>query len=121
MTPPTIRAVAVLLLGSSSVWAASPTVQLGSATLIGREASVPQASPANAYLGIPFAEPPRRFLPPEPLVNFSGIHDATAYKAACIQEGSGESIPLQNSESELSIDTSQPYLPGIRSHHSIQC
>jgi len=117
MTFSTIRAVAVLLLATSTALAATPTIGLGSATLIGREASVPQASPANAYLGIPFAEPPKRFLPPEPLMNFTGIYNATEYKAACVQQGSGNFYQA-SLLGGLQLTSLQRYLPGTRTLHS---
>jgi hypothetical protein len=110
-----IQAMATLLLATSSALAATPTVHLGSATLIGRETSVPQASPANAYLGVPFAEPPKRFMPPEPLMNFTGTYDATGYKAACIQQGSGGFIlPDKSRRSfQLTIRSDIRVGPGI--------
>jgi len=115
-----MQTMATLLLATNSVLAATPTVHLGSATLIGRETSVPQASPANAYLGIPFAEPPKRFMPPEPVVNFTGTYDATGYKAACTQQGSGGFIPQDNSAETLPTDYPQRYPPGTRNPRSIR-
>lgn len=84
--------------------AASPTVLFGSATLVGTATSIPSASAsANAFVGLPFAKPPKRFHAPEPLDNFTGTYDATAYKPACIQQGSRKSTsPLDLPE--LSID-----------------
>lgn len=117
----TMQAMALLLLTTSSVLAAAPTVHLGSATLIGREASVPQASPANAYLGIPFAEQPKRFMPPEPLLNFTGTHDVTGYKAACIQEGPGGFIlPPDSLAEKFPTDYPQRYPRGTRKPPSIR-
>jgi hypothetical protein len=120
MAFPTFQVMATLLLATTSVMAATPTVRLGSATLLGRGTSVPQASPANAYLGIPFAEPPKRFMPPEPLLNFTGTHDVTGYKAACIQEGPGEFILPDNIAEKLPIDYPQRYPRGTRNPRSIR-
>ncbi|KAF8998244.1 Alpha/Beta hydrolase protein [Cyathus striatus] len=44
------------------------------------------------FLGMPFAAPPvgnLRFVPPQPPVTFSGVHDATNYGLACPQQALG--------------------------------
>lgn len=80
---------AAILIHSSFASPASPSVSLGSATLVGTATSIPSASAqANAFIGLPFAKPPKRFHAPEPFNNFTGTYDATAYKPACIQQGS---------------------------------
>ncbi|KAL2814106.1 Carboxylesterase [Aspergillus granulosus] len=40
----------------------------------------------NTFLGIPFASTPRRFSPPRPPRPWRGIHHATTYGPACIQQ-----------------------------------
>lgn len=105
--------MAMLLLAVTSVLAAQPVVHLGPATLIGRQTSIPQASAiANAYLGVPFAKPPQRFLPPERLEGFSGTHDVSEYKAACIQQGPRErQIHIQLTERRLTRHSIVPMGP----------
>jgi hypothetical protein len=78
---------AALLTLSVSASPTTPIVTLGSATLVGTATSIPSASAqANAFVGLPFAKPPKRFYAPEPLDEFNGTYDATGYKAACIQQ-----------------------------------
>jgi para-nitrobenzyl esterase len=49
------------------------------------------ASGVQAYLGIPFAQPPvgnLRFAPPQPVAAWTGVRDATQFGFACMQDPS---------------------------------
>nr|POE89912.1 acetylcholinesterase [Quercus suber] len=66
---------------------ASPVATIDSGVVVGTTTSLPSATAfVNKFLGIPFAaSPPLRFGRPE-LPVYHGIIDATAVKAACIQQ-----------------------------------
>ncbi|OLN87368.1 Cocaine esterase [Colletotrichum chlorophyti] len=81
---------------------AGPTVTIASGVIVGTtvQPAVPAATYANAYLGVPFAKsPPERFSPPEAPTAWSDPLEATAFKAACIQQftDSGNAKELQKS------------------------
>lgn len=80
----------VVLLSTTPTLAdydAAPTVNIESGQLIGKTVSLPNAlGPVNQFLGVPFAAPPQRFLPPQRANAFTGPLDATAFKPACIQQ-----------------------------------
>ncbi|PFH62375.1 hypothetical protein XA68_13969 [Ophiocordyceps unilateralis] len=114
MAPLALLVLGLQLLTASGLPAPNcPTVTADSGVLVGTATSLPCASTAvNRFLGIPFAEPPIRFDPPQPAPNWAGVYDATQYKPACIQkfdgpEGDRERIkdwfatpPQPNGESE---------------------
>ncbi|KAI0059490.1 carotenoid ester lipase precursor [Artomyces pyxidatus] len=68
-----------------------PNVQLDAGTFIGN-----LSGNVSQFLGIPFAQPPvgnLRFHLPKPNAPYTGIHDATGYGLACIQQSSNATIP----------------------------
>ncbi|SMR55101.1 unnamed protein product [Zymoseptoria tritici ST99CH_1E4] len=81
--------VAACVLAAAYGVLAQPSVQLPSANITGAALTYPGvagATTANAYLGIPFATPPQRFMPPV-AQQLSGDVDATQWKASCMQQG----------------------------------
>ena len=80
-----------LLFASSTLaqeYIAAPTVTIGAGTLVGTTTSLPSATaPVNKFLGVAYAvSPPERFSPPTAVEPFAEPYDATATKAACIQQ-----------------------------------
>ncbi|WPV36481.1 Pyrethroid hydrolase Ces2a [Fulvia fulva] len=81
---------ACLMRLSGLVSATSPSVQIGAGTYVGTLTSVRASAPtANAYLGIPFAKPPVRFMPPVEALPVVGEFQATSWPPACIQQSLG--------------------------------
>ena len=65
-----------------------PVVQLGPSSIVG----LSSAAGVEAFLGLPFAEPPLddlRWEPPIPWVPSEQVVDATQFAPACMQSGSG--------------------------------
>ena len=65
-----------------------PVVQLGPSSIVG----LSSAEGVEAFLGLPFAEPPLddlRWEPPIPWVPSEQVVDATQFAPACMQSGSG--------------------------------
>ena len=50
---------------------------------------------ANAFLGIPYAEPPKRFSPPAPKTSWSSPLDATSFGEICLQHNATDPSILQ--------------------------
>ena len=97
-----LLATSVASLGVVSVTSASPEVTMGSATIVGTATAFRPTSPtANAYLGIPFAKPPTRFMPPVPADAFTGRIDATHWPAGCIQQAPGCMCYIEAKQNEL--------------------
>ncbi|KAI5368281.1 putative carboxylesterase, type B, carboxylesterase type B, carboxylesterase type B, active [Septoria linicola] len=70
-----------------------PTVTLEVGVVEGTTTSLPAATAAvNKYLGIPFADPPTRFAPPERAQAAGQKINATAFKPACIQQFAGSDL-----------------------------
>ncbi|MDO6414043.1 carboxylesterase family protein [Sphingomonas sp. BIUV-7] len=68
------------------------------------------ADGVEAFQGIPFAQPPvgdYRWRPPGPAAGWSGVRDATAPGAACVQ-GSGNRSPKIQSEDCLFVNVWRP-------------
>ena len=92
---------------------AVPTVKLPAqgGSLCGRRISNPQGQSADAYLGIPFAEPPtgeRRWAPPVAKSSLgSNIFEATRFGEACIQP-SGALQGYSGSEDCLTLNVYKP-------------
>jgi carboxylesterase type B len=64
-----------------------PTATIDSGVLVGTITSLPSSSATvNKFLGIPFAEPPVRFSPPQPVEPWESVYDASEYKPACIEQ-----------------------------------
>ena len=64
-----------------------PTATIDSGVVVGTTTSLPFSSnTVNKFLGIPFAEPPVRFSPPQPVEPWQSTYDASEYKPACIQQ-----------------------------------
>lgn len=70
-----------------------PTVTIPAGVVVGttqKPFSEPNATKAaNVYLGVPFASPPERFSPPQPLVPWTTPLLAQSPKPACIQQFGG--------------------------------
>lgn len=65
----------------------SPLVTIDSGPIVGTVTSLPTATaPVNKFLGVPFANPPQRFSPPENVTYSSTVLNATAWKPSCIQQ-----------------------------------
>ncbi|XP_013395779.1 carboxylesterase 1C [Lingula anatina] len=75
-----------------------------------------QGQPVNLFLGIPFADPPvgsLRFMKPQPVSNWTGIRNTTAYGAVCMQEEMLISHGTQMSEDCLTLNV---FVPGTLSN-----
>lgn len=78
----------LLIPNCSSQSEADLIVQTRSGKVRGIRLQVPDHSYVNAFLGIPYAEPPvgkRRFRRPEPKHQWTGTYEANAYPNACYQ------------------------------------
>ncbi|EEU44833.1 uncharacterized protein NECHADRAFT_49338 [Fusarium vanettenii 77-13-4] len=63
----------------------SPTAVIDTGDVIGTTTSIPDSKvTVNKFLGIPFAEAPVRFAPPEPAKSWSKPYDASKHKPACV-------------------------------------
>ncbi|KAJ3549846.1 hypothetical protein NM208_g297 [Fusarium decemcellulare] len=68
-----------------------PTATIDSGVVVGTTTSIPDSDTVvNQFLGIPFAEKPVRFSPPEPVKGWNESwdkpYDASIFKPACIQK-----------------------------------
>jgi Carboxylesterase family len=64
-----------------------PTVSVDSGPLVGTTTSLPYATASVAqFLGVPFADKPKRFLPPERPKPWTKPRKAQKWKSACIQQ-----------------------------------
>lgn len=64
-----------------------PTATIDSGVVVGMPTSLPNSNvTVNKFLGIPFAEPPVRFSPPEAVASWDSVYDASAYRPACLQQ-----------------------------------
>ncbi|CAG9768554.1 unnamed protein product [Ceutorhynchus assimilis] len=92
-----------------SSFANHPTVTVSTGRLVGiRDVTAEQRIPFNAFMGIPYAEPPvgeLRFAAPVKKSNWSGVWDATEDGDVCIQ-GSGKNI--RGSEDCLTMNVYAP-------------
>ncbi|CAJ0552102.1 Ff.00g060810.m01.CDS01 [Fusarium sp. VM40] len=65
----------------------NPTATIHNGIIIGTTTSLPDSKTiVKKFLGIPFAEKPVRFSPPEPAKPWGSPYDATEYKPACIMK-----------------------------------
>jgi len=63
-----------------------PTVTIDSGVIIGTASQLPQASSVvNKYLGVPFAAPVERWVPPKKAIPWRQPLKATAFGPACLQ------------------------------------
>ena len=97
------------LLAVTGLVQAVPVIQTTSGKLQGKAVS----NITNAYLGIPYAQPPigpRRFLAPKPLLTPSVVRNTTEFGISCIQLGSNPPDPSPAGEDCLTINvwTSSP-------------
>src|SRR3954451_23923907 len=85
-----IRVLAWLALGIAVVGCApamAQEVRVGGGVVRGS-----QWSGSYLFRGIPFAAPPvrdRRWKPPQPVIPWAGVRDATAQPASCVQNDQG--------------------------------
>ncbi|KNG80689.1 carboxylesterase hlo [Aspergillus nomiae NRRL 13137] len=87
-----------------------PTAIIDSGAIVGTTTSFPSSTAiVRKYLGVPFAAPPVRFSPPEPVERWSTFYNATQWGPSCIQQigQSGKELfgmldlpPPANGESE---------------------
>lgn len=56
--------------------------------------------PVDVFLGVPYAEPPERFRPPQPKSSWDGVWNATHFRGTCVQRpnfpGIDESFPTED-------------------------
>ncbi|KAM0216369.1 hypothetical protein ACHAQI_002788 [Fusarium lateritium] len=65
----------------------NPTATIDNGIIIGTTTSIPDSKTiVNKFLGIPFAEKPVRFSPPEPAKPWDSPYNATEFKPACIMK-----------------------------------
>ncbi|XP_030856036.1 cholinesterase 1 [Strongylocentrotus purpuratus] len=68
-----------------------PMVTVGQGTLVGKTVTFQEnkfiniSKQIDLFLGVPFAEPPRRFEPPRPKEPWSDIWNATSFESSCFQ------------------------------------
>jgi hypothetical protein len=68
-----------------------PTVSVESGPLVGTTTSLPSATASVAqFLGVPFADKPKRFLPPAKSTPWTKPRKAQKWKKACIQQFNSE-------------------------------
>ncbi|KAJ3120796.1 hypothetical protein HK100_012648 [Physocladia obscura] len=121
MINPIITSLFLLVLQALTITAAptsaavGPTVVLRPGKVIGTTTVLgSSATPivVNKFLGIPFAvTPPKRFLPPEPLYQYSGPVNATAFKGICIQQDNGDALIASETEDCLYLNV---YAPSVK-------
>ncbi|KAF9775497.1 hypothetical protein IL306_006414 [Fusarium sp. DS 682] len=79
----------------------NPTATINNGIIIGTATSIPKfKTSVNRFLGIPFAEKPIRFSPPQPAKPWNSPYNATAYKPACIMKFN---YPEERRNSTISI------------------
>lgn len=104
MTPKTLQILVLWLpFAIASLVKAVPVVQTTSGKVKGKAVS----NTTNAYLGIPYAQPPvgpLRFLAPRPLLTPSTTRNATAFGLSCIQLGANPPDPSPSGEDCLTIN-----------------
>ncbi|KAF4453063.1 hypothetical protein F53441_4294 [Fusarium austroafricanum] len=65
----------------------NPTATIDNGLVIGTATSIPNSKTiVNQYLGIPFAEKPVRWSPPEPAKKWNSPYNATVYKPSCLMK-----------------------------------
>ncbi|XP_054751133.1 cholinesterase 1-like [Lytechinus pictus] len=99
----------------------SPRVTVNEGTLVGKTVEFSENQFINVtknidmFLGVPFASPPRRFSPPEPMTSWSGERNATEFSPACQQDPSNSLYYPITSEDclYLNVYTPSPKPSGI--------
>ncbi|PFH47077.1 hypothetical protein AMATHDRAFT_153021 [Amanita thiersii Skay4041] len=79
-----LKSSTLLVIQAAALGFAAPTVTLDSATFTGVSNGF-----VSKFLGIPFAQPPvgqLRFQLPQPLISYTGSHQATGFGPACPQQ-----------------------------------
>ena len=111
MAPTSFQMLALWLsLTLTSLVQAIPVVQTTSGRVYGKTAS----NTTNAYLGIPYAQPPvgpLRFLAPRPLITPFSTRNATAFGLSCLQLGGDSS---HAGEDCLTVNVWTPSSPSPR-------
>ncbi|CAG7855284.1 Carboxylic ester hydrolase {ECO:0000256/RuleBase:RU361235} {ECO:0000256/RuleBase:RU361235} [Serendipita indica DSM 11827] len=104
MTPKTLQILVLWLpFAIASLVKAVPVVQTTSGKVKGKAVS----NTTNAYLGIPYAQPPvgpLRFLAPRSLLTPSSTRNATSFGLSCIQLGANPPDPSPSGEDCLTIN-----------------
>lgn len=79
-----------------------PTVTIDSGSLYGTTTTIDDTI-VNKFVGIPFAFPPERFSPPEPVPAWGEHHlyDAATYGPSCIQKFNGKDGPARDTAIEI--------------------
>ncbi|KAI0041130.1 carotenoid ester lipase precursor [Auriscalpium vulgare] len=103
MFRPRVSTLALLAFAAASLASsqAPPSVRLDSATFIGNASGV-----VTQFLGIPFALPPvgdLRLRLPQPNSPYTGVHNASAFGPACIQQIGQISLPANLSPVTLQL------------------
>ncbi|KAJ3886403.1 extracellular triacylglycerol lipase precursor [Lentinula edodes] len=114
-----LQALTSLICAALGVGAASPEVQLGKTTLVGRDVTLLKQ---DFFGGIPFAEPPLgslRLLPPVLKTSLNvTTFDASNFGFSCLQSVSNFSVPIAElSEDCLTINIFRP--SGVESNASL--
>ncbi|XP_071477532.1 acetylcholinesterase-like [Diadema antillarum] len=72
--------------------AQNPRVTVNEGILVGKtvhfseDTFINKTRDVDVFLGVPFAEPPDRFSPPQPKAAWTGERNATEFSAACVQD-----------------------------------
>lgn len=73
-----------------------PHAELDSGPILGTTVNLPSAAHAvNAFLGIPYADPPQRFAVPSPPEPWTEPRNATDYGPSCVQLFTQSRKPLE--------------------------
>jgi len=95
-----------LLNSATAATSHAPTAVVGPGLLIGTTTVLPSATATvNKFLGVPYAvTPPKRFLPPERLLRYSGPLNTTRPPHLCIQQNYGQpNVALRSQKHSLTL------------------
>ncbi|XP_071497270.1 cholinesterase-like [Diadema antillarum] len=101
-----------------AVDAQNPRVTVNEGILVGKtvrfseDTFINKTRDVDVFLGVPFADPPERFAPPQPKASWTGQRNATEFSAACVQDPS-EAYPVLSEDClYLNIYASSQRQPG---------